>query len=301
MKIFKALLIMLIAGTSLLGARIHDQAGEYGFQFLNISADPINLALGGRGVQASLNHSSFIIQPATGSINSHRSLGASYMAWLDDTSLNSVTYGYSDRLSHFGISLRNLDYGSIENRDDTGALIGYYHPTDLSMMANYARRLGPTLYLGANGGVIYEKLSTASSYGVHADLGLSFLPPFKNSLLSFSVRNLGIASKMNQERVPLPVSFEMDLGKRWEFDQGAMILEYGAAKALDSGIRSVISTQVEVLDRLSLRGAYKFGADAQNLSAGIGININSLDLNYGWAHFDSGLDDVHSFGICWRF
>lgn len=301
MKIQRIIAIIILGGLAALSAGIHENTGTYGYQFLNISADPINLALGGRGIQASLEQNAFIYQPAAGCINSHRILGASHLRWLDDTVFNSLYYGYSDRLSHFGLSLRNLDYGEVENRDDTGALLGYYHPTDLSVMANYALRLGPSSYAGINGGIAYQKISTASSLALHADLGISTLIPVKNTTLSLSVRNLGISTKMNEARTPMPISVELDLGKKFQFDQGSLILEASALKSADSNYMAVLSTQFDVMERVALRGAYKFNHDSQKLSAGIGVKAGPVDINYGWADFNSGLNDVHSFGLSWRF
>ena len=301
MKLSKALSILLLCGWAILSAGIHDNAGSYGYQFLNISSDPVNLALGGRGIHASMDHNAFARQPAIGSVNSHRTLGASYLAWLDDTGYNNLYYSYSNIRSHFGINLRNLDYGSIEKRDDTGALIGYYHPSDLSLMANYAMRLSPSSYLGFNGGIMYQKIATASAIGFHTDLGYTWLPPVTDMHLSMAVRNLGISSKMDAAAPKLPISLEVDMGKKWDFEQVDLTLELGGIKTVDTDIKGVVGVQVGVMQMLSLRGAYKINYESQNLSAGIGIKINKLDLNYGWAGFQDGLNDVHSFGVAWRF
>lgn len=301
MKNSLTLMVLILMAVSALSAEIHPEAGFYGYKFLNVSSDPVNLALGGRGIHASMDNSAFLRQPAIGSVNSHRTLGASYMAWLDDTGYNNLYYSLSDRLTHFGVSLRNLDYGTLESRDETGALIGYYHPSDVSLMANYAYRLGPATYAGISGGVMYQKLGTASSYGVHSDLGFTILPPFTNSIFSFAVRNVGQSSKMNDVETRLPVTMEADLSKKWQLEQGSLIVELSGIKAVDADLKGVISTQLEVLEHISLRGAYKLNYDAEGLSAGLGIKIGKLDVNYGWADFNSQLDDVHSFGLSWKF
>ena len=301
MNMNRYILTFLLLSATLLGADLHPEAGTYGFQFLNISSDPVSMALGGRGIHATMDRAAFIRQPAVGTVNSHRSLGASHSPWLDDTTFNQLYYGYSDRLSHFGVALRNLDYGELESRDETGTLIGYYHPSDVSLMANYAWRLWPSTYVGMNGGVVYQKLSTASSYGINVDLGATILPPFPNSLLSVSVRNVGDSSKMNEVPTRMPVSLEADLSKQWQIEQGSLIVELSAIKAVDAHLKGVVSTQLTVLDRIALRGAYKLNYDAEGLSAGLGVKVGKLDINYGWADFNSALDDVHSFGLSWNF
>ncbi len=301
MKLASIIFTLLFLATGTLGAGIHEDAGNYGYKFLNITTSPIGLALGGRGIHSGENAAAFINQPAIGAMQSHRSLGASHTFWLEDTKYSNAYYSYSDRRSHFGLALRNLDYGELEARDDNGNLIGYYSPLDMSMMANYAYRMGPDLYMGFSGGVLYEKLNTDSSYGVHADAGLTYLPPFRDSRLSVSIRNLGTSSRMNNTRTDMPVSLEMDLSKKYSFDSGAITVEASAIKPVDEDIKGVVNTEINVIGRLFLRGAYKIGFDAESVSAGLGIRVGKINVDYGWAAFTRQLNDIHSFGISYSF
>lgn len=113
-----------LLGIASLSAGIPDNAGQYGYQFLDVSTNPVALALAGRGIHSPNALASFIHQPASGALNAHRSLGASYTAWLADINYNNLYYSYSTRKQHFGLAMRVMDYGSLENRDDAGAIIG---------------------------------------------------------------------------------------------------------------------------------------------------------------------------------
>jgi hypothetical protein len=301
MKHFLILLIpaMLICG--FLTAGVHENAGNYGYKFLNISTNPIGLALGGRGIQAGENSAAFLNQPAIGAMNHHRTLAASHTFWLEDTKFSNVAYSFSNRRSHFGLALRNLDYGEIEARDDNGNLIGYYSPLDMSIMANYAYRMGPDLYVGFNGGLMYQKLNTDSSYGIHADAGFTYLPPFRDSRLSLSIRNLGTSSRMNDIRTDMPVTAEMDFSKKYSFETGAITIEASAIKAIDENWKGVVNSELDIMGRLFLRGAYKIGYDAESVSAGLGIRVGKINVDYGWAAFTRQLNDIHSFGISYSF
>jgi len=106
---------------------------------------------------------------------------------------------------------------------------------------------------------------------------------------------------MNEVPTRMPVSLEADLSKQWQIEQGSLIVELSAIKAVDAHLKGVVSTQLTVLDRIALRGAYKLNYDAEGLSAGLGVKVGKLDINYGWADFNSALDDVHSFGLSWNF
>jgi len=301
MKTASLIIMLSLLGSLALTAGIHDNAGEYGYQFLNISNNPISLALAGRGIHRGAELSSFMYQPAVGAVESHRSLGISHTAWLDDTKFNNVYYSYSNRISHFGLALRNLDYGSLENRDDNGFLIGYYSPLNLSLMGNYARRITPSIYAGANLGVVYEKLNTDSSVGVHSDWGLTLLPPLRDSKLSVAVRNLGLSSRMNEESTKLPLSFEADLSKGFDFENKSLTVEISGIKAIDDHWKATISTELELYGLVCLRGGYKLFYDAEDLTAGVGIRWQRFAIDYGWAAFNSRLNDIHSLGISYHF
>lgn len=301
MRYFCLILILSLLAGSVLYAGSNDNTGLYGYKFLNVSTNPVALALGGRGIHAGGDLAAFLNQPAAGAIDSHRSVGISHTAWLDDIKYNNVFYSYSDRISHFGLALRNLDYGEIENRDDAGNLIGYYSPLDMSLMANYAYRMGPATYFGMSAGLLYQKLNTASSYGVHADVGLTILPPFRDSRLSFSLRNLGSSSKMENVETRMPVTFETDFSKGYQFESAKLILEASALKPIDEDLKGVISAQLELYDILALRGAYKMNYSAEDFSAGVGFKLRGLSIDYAWAPFTDGLNDVHAFGVSYRF
>ncbi|MDP2172239.1 MAG: PorV/PorQ family protein [Candidatus Cloacimonadaceae bacterium] len=301
MKHFRLILILSLLFGSALCAQTHENTGLYGYKFLNISTNPLSLALGGRGIHAGGNLAAFINQPASAAIESHRSAGISHTAWLDDIKYNNVFYSQSDRLTHFGLALRNLDYGEIENRDVTGNLIGYYSPLDISLMASYAYRMGPATYFGLNGGVMYQKLNTASSYGVHADLGMTLLPPVRDSRLSFSFRNLGTSSKMEDVETRMPITFETDLSKAYTFESGKLILEASAVKPIDADWKGIFSSELEIYEMIALRGAYKLNHSAENFSTGIGIKLLGLQIDYAWAPFTKGLNDVHAFGVSYNF
>ncbi len=293
--------ILLLSALGTLPAGIHDNAGQYGYQFLDVSTNPVSLALAGRGVGSGSDLSSFLRQPASSVLNSHRSLGASHLIWLEDTSLNNLCYSWSDRKAHFGMALRTLDYGELEIRDDNGLLIGTYSPLNVDLMGNYAYRVTPSLYAGINAGVAYEKLNTDSSYGLHGDLGFTWLPPVQDTRFSLAVRNLGISTAMNEERTLFPVSLEMDLSKEIALGENSLAVELSGIKAIDENWKAAINAEFNLYGLAFIRAGYKINFDAEDISAGLGFRWKNLGIDYGWAPFSSHLNDVHSFGLSYHF
>ena len=295
-------LISILVGLGLcLSAGVHENAGSYGFKFLQNPTNPVSLSLAGRGSGFVSNPAGFVHQPASQVLHRHSIVSASHTLWLVDTKFTNVSYSISDRKQHFGIILRNLDYGEVENRDDAGVLIGYYNPVDINLMANYSLRMSPSSYFGVNAGILYEKLNTASAYGMNCDLGYTFLPPIRDSRISFAVRNLGFTSKMNEERIDLPVTLELELNKDFGFDNAKINLGAFAIKADDEDVKGALAGEVEINEIFFIRAGYKLGYDAEDITAGFGVKVMGIGIDYGWASYTRQLDDVHSLGISYRF
>lgn len=290
---------LMIIGSSYAG--VHDNAGEYGYKFLQIPVNPVSMAMAGRGIHSPSNTSSWIMQPASSCQENLKSASAAHSTWIGDTGFSSAWYNNSSRSSSTGLMIRNLSYGEIEKRDETGFLIGSYNPVDIAVTGNHARRLSPWLYAGMNLGVIYQKLDTASSLALASDLGLTLLPPLKDSAISFAVQNLGIANKTDAEAAELPLSFDLAIHKGIELGRQRLSLEAGLAKSSDEDLQAAFSGELSLLERMHLRGGYKLEHDSQSFSAGVGFELSRFVLDYGFAAFDEGLKDVHSFGLRYNF
>ena len=296
------IIILLTIGLAwALMADVHSDAGKYGYQFLNVPVSPVSLALAGRGIHYESNHTSWLWQPASAVVERDKSISASHSIWIGDTAYSTLVYSNSTRSSHFGLGITNLSYGEIEKRDETGLLIGHYNPSDTNIRGNYALRLTPTLYLGANLGVIYEKLDTASSLALSSDLGTTWLPPIKDSRLSFSVRNLGISNKTDETNEKLPLSLDLDLYQGLSLGEQKLGLEASFVKAVDEDLRIALSSELQLMQKLYLRAGYKFNTDAESFSVGMGLELFRIALDYGYVPFGEGLSDVHSFGLSYQF
>ncbi len=301
MKDILLIIVLVLAALSALPAGIHDNLGAYGYQFLDVSSNPVALGLAGRGIGSGSDLAAFLRQPSASALSSHRALGASHMLWLEDTAANNLYYSFSDRKAHFGVALRTLDYGVLEIRDDNGVLIGSYSPLNVDLLGNYALRVSPSLYAGINAGIAYEKLNTDSSYGLHTDLGVTWLTPVKDTQFNLAVRNLGFSSAMNEERTLFPLSLEMDLSRKFKLGENSIEVELSGIKAIDENWKGAVSAEFSLYGLALLRAGYKINHDAEDLTAGLGLRWKRLGIDYGWASFSSQLSDVHSFGLSYYF
>jgi len=298
----KRYIITLLISIMILGltAETHFNSGEYGYQFLNIPVNPVSLALAGRGIHSQGNQANWLWQPAAATADRAKSVSAAHHTWIGDTAYTSLLYSISQRKNHFGIALINLNYGKIDKRDETGLLIGEYAPADLAVKGNYSLRMTPSLYLGTNMGVVYQKIDTASALGAFTDLGATWFTPLQDSKLSLAMRNLGVSGKMADEKVKFPLTMDLDLYKGFDLGEQHIGLEGSLSKAVDDDIRYSLGAELTLLGNFLIRGGYQ-NADATNFSAGLGFQISRFNLDYGFAAYKEGLQDVHSFGLSYHF
>jgi hypothetical protein len=292
-------LVLLILPLAVIA--INSNAGEYGFQFLQIPVNPVAAALAGNGIYGTNFSGAYLYNPASNLMDERFSLSLNHTLWLVDTNCTQIAYSNGNRSRHFGLAARVLDYGEIETRDDTGLIIGNYHPLDANLLANLAFRITPDHLVGINAGLLYEKLDTASSYGFNADLGYIFLTPVTNAIAFASVRNLGLTSKMDEETIKLPTTFEAGLGYAYPMNDYTLSSQVALNKASGSDVRATVSTELAMWQLIKLRLGYKVNYDEDRLTAGLGINWRNLDIDYGWTYNSDRLNDTHSFGITYNF
>jgi hypothetical protein len=298
--LYKTLAIILLLVTITLSAQNTDTR-EYGFKFLQIPVNPVASGLGGTGIYASNYSGAFTLNPAANLMDERFSLSLQHCIWLVDTSCSQIVYSNGNRNKHFGLVTRILDYGQLEKRDDTGALIGNYNPLDANIMVNFAYRVMPDHMLGVNAGLLYEKIDTASSYGLSSDFGYLFLPPITNTTFFASLRNVGVTSKMENESIKLPVTFETGLSYTLPKEGYSASGQFAINKATGSDLRYTVAAELALWQTLMLRAGYKGNYDEEGLTAGLGINWHNVGIDYGWTSFSERLNDTHSFGVTYNF
>lgn len=93
-------------------------------------------------------------------------------------------------MMHAGVQYYN--YGTMDERDINGTMLGTFSAQDLSVSVSAARELEQNLYCGATVKFIYSSIADFSSTGLAADLGAVYVLAGDNPItLGASVTNLG--------------------------------------------------------------------------------------------------------------
>ena len=301
MKKYTYILVMLITFIGILQA---ETSGEYGFQMLKISSGANSSAQGGVGGYFSSDAFAYLQNPTAALFNRGRKISIAQNYWIFDTNINSGSYHYSNGKSSFGIGYRYLDYGTIENRDDTGTEIGEYHPMDMVISFNFGYRITPDHYAGVNVHALYEQIDTSSSLGASFDLGYTYLTPIQNMMLTAAVKNLGKTTEMDEDVIELPVTGEAGFVYKNDFKFAIISYEIKAIKHIDDDeMKAALGLKAEINRKLNVKFGYKYNYDAEGFTAGFGVNLKKIAVDYAYVLFDADteIDDVHVIGLTYKF
>lgn len=299
-------ILMLLITASFIHASetVDGHAGEYGFQMLKLCTNPEFSAQAQTGALYSLNAGAFFIHPSAMLNNKGKNIEfATTSFYAEDIQLNSLAWRKSGLNRSFGLGVRYLDYGRIENRSENGHLIGEYNPIDLQIVFNYGQRIFSSHLLGININGIYEDIHTASASGISADLGYIYETPFKGIRVLSAVKNIGKTNQMESESIKLPLTYELGASAEHHFSDDIKL--NGEIKSLyhidDDNLKLYTGANLELYNLIYLRGGMKVNHDTENISAGMGIKVNSVMLNYAYIPSSNDLDDTHNISVSWSY
>ena len=278
-------------------------SGGNGWQMLKMVTGTTASAQAGTGVFSN-DYDAFMtwVNPASSALIRRKILTVGYNYWLMDTNVSNIAYISSTGKIGTGVSFKYLDYGKLDRKDEVGDDIGEFHPLDMVISSNFSYRIAPNQYVGTNLSLLYEKIDTASSYGISADLGYFYMTPIKGLKFSATLKHFGLTSKMGDESIKLPLTADFSIIKDYKIVSVPVSSEIKIKKYFDDDAIKVNLGLNAVFHKIFiLRTGYKINYSSQNISAGFGINIRNIKLDYAFIPFDSDLGDVHQIGITYVF
>ncbi|NEV93556.1 type IX secretion system protein PorQ [Psychroflexus sp. YR1-1] len=189
--------------------------GQNTYQFLNLPVSPKISALGGKNITSySSDPANALANPALINFEMHNQMSANYMNYFADVNYGTASYAYElgRRTQVIQAGVTFIDYGRFDGYDESGNSTFGFGGQEAALSVGYARRIGKTdFYVGANLKLISSKLEQYTSFAGALDLGVSYIYPEWDLIVSGVVRNAGTQFKAFDEvREPLP--FEVLIG-----------------------------------------------------------------------------------------
>lgn len=154
--------------------------------------------------------------PALLNDSMHHKLSAGIVNYFADVAYGDAAYAWNrDSLMTFGVLMNYISYGTFTETDNTGQILGEFKGGETVLGFAASRSFG-RYRVGAQLKGIYSSIAEFSSYGLAADIGVSWSNPEKLINAGLVIKNLGAQLKPYREgnREALPFDIQIGLTKR---------------------------------------------------------------------------------------
>lgn len=279
-------------------------AGETGLAVLKVGVGARATAMGEAFTALSDDASGLYWNPAGSAWITHRQAHFSHNSWIQGINHNVASLSFPTKIGSFGFGLllNNVDgfeRRTIASEEPTGTFSAH----DFSFALNYARKLNEKISVGANFKFFNEKIYVEDASGYMVDLGARYLTPVSGLVVAGAVQNLGFTTEMLEEKIRLPQTFR--LGAAYSLPFAALknkaLLAADYVQIFDDASHVNVGVEVLPVEVISLRSGYQTGFEDKGLSAGFGLHINWLDIDYAYVPFGRDLGDSHRFSLTTTF
>lgn len=263
--------------------------------------------------------------------------------WLIDTKLYGAGFAYSlGNWGTIGIDVTYMDFGEIMGTQRVDKEVDYrgfittgdIGVEDYAIGFAYARRINDKFVLGLKIKRLHERLGTASyvtdeyedtvtgekvrerktkewaiddwglDFGTVYDVGWKGLS-FAMTMQNFS-RDMKYWYEEFQTPMALRMGMAMDVAELWSEgnDNLDLLVSIDAIHPNDHTERIHFGTELVLMERVALRGGYKFNHEIESFTAGLGLNFDFggitgvMDYAYGTAEYFS---EINRFSISFQF
>jgi hypothetical protein len=126
---------------------------------------------------------------------------------LMDINAGSIAFAYPlEDVGVLSAGIVYFNYGSFDETDDLGTVLGSFSAGDLAVSAGYAGQLEENLTYGASTKLIYSQIAGYSSTGIGFDAGVLYRIPESKVTVGAAIRNVGTQlSRFAETREDLPL------------------------------------------------------------------------------------------------
>lgn len=248
-------------------------------------------------------------------------LSLDFMTYADGAKWLGADYArpFGDR--HTGaVFAHYLGYGSMDETDANGHVIGQFSPKDMVFGVGYSYLLSERWSGGANFKMAHSRIAEYTSLAIAVDLGINYYDVDNDLSASLVMRNIGAQVKTFDgvvERVPfvmqagftkglahLPVEFNVTLTDltRWNkkdfYSPEAKPLKFGrmALNHVVFGVEAHPASFMYVAAGYNFRRAYELKAAGSGhmagLSVGAGLNLQRFKIGLTWARYHMAASSI---------
>lgn len=187
--------------------------GQQSFTFVNLPSSVPLAALG--GITVSLrNHNVnlFTSNPALLNSDMDKYASVNYVPYYAGIKYSSLAYVHKfEKVGRWGAALQYLDYGTFQETDPSGNVIGSFKANEYIVTAAHARTIG-SYTLGANLKFAGSSIANYTALATMLDIGINFKHPLQDLSIGLLIKNVGFALKKYYPEGQLSLPFDIQVG-----------------------------------------------------------------------------------------
>ncbi len=188
--------------------------GNSTYAFLNLTHSARVASLGGKSVgipDDDLNLSFHNPSSLHEGMSNH--LVMNYVNYFSDINFGYVSYArHYEGIGSFAAGLNYINYGKFTAADAVGNITGEFQAAEYSLNLIWSRSLDSLFRIGVNLKPVYSVLESYTSFGLLADIGITYTNRDQLFSAGFVLRNAGFQIKPYHEGHREPVPFEVLVG-----------------------------------------------------------------------------------------
>jgi hypothetical protein len=153
--------------------------------------------------------------------SAHNHLSLNYIDFVSDINIGYISYArYVKNIGTFATGVQYINYGKFEEALPNGTLTGItFYAADYALNLIYSRNIWNNFTAGINLKPIYSHYETYSSFGIAADLGISYIDSAGLFSAGLVFKNIGTQITTYQyltegEKEPLPFNIQLGFSER---------------------------------------------------------------------------------------
>ncbi len=287
--------LLLAALPAALCAQTFKSNATAGFSFLEVPVSARVAALGESSLALSdQGPASVFDNPAgLGFTTMTHSISASYAPWFADIRDYGFSYAFNPGEGVIALGAILFDYGTmprtvIGDGQKVYDIIGSFDARSLAVGLTYSRMLTDRFAFGTTVKYVKETIDIYSASNVLFDGGVLYYTGLGSLRIAASIQNFGVNAKFINDQFKMPSVLKMGAAMDVVGGKDAETTVTLMAEALhpnDASEKINVGGEVGWRNVLILRGGYKFFADEESYSLGLGINPGpgipvSLDIAF---------------------
>lgn len=194
-------------------ATAQSQSGRV-YEFINLPSTARITTLGGYAVPMPDNDLGMALYyPSLVNPDLQNQLTLNFVDYFGDISYGTAAFATDfDKAGSFTLAVQYISYGTFTEADEFGNQLGEFSPAEYAISVGWGRKLTDRVRIGSNLKTIFSQMEEYSSFGIAADVSVSYMDEPELFAASLVFRNMGrqIIQYHDQSREKLP--FEIVLG-----------------------------------------------------------------------------------------